>query len=101
MFLTTGGIMQYANTDKGKSTAEPKLPGRCPMCSGELVAKCGEINAWHWAHKSLEDCDTWSEGETQWHLDWKSFFPPQYTEVTVTKDGIKHRADVRLNSGGM
>ena len=29
------------------------LPGQravCPCCKSEVNAKCGEVNAWHWAH---------------------------------------------------
>jgi competence protein CoiA len=58
--------MYYANTDVGKIAAEPGIKGFCPMCASEMIPKCGEINAHHWAHKALGDCDTWSDGETAW-----------------------------------
>lgn len=28
-----------------------------------------------------EDCDNWSEGETEWHKEWKSYWPIQNREV--------------------
>jgi len=70
------------------------LKGNCPACGGETISKCGEIVVHHWAHKS-RDCDKWSEGETQWHRDWKNCFPSDWQEV-VHKDesGNIHRADI-------
>ena len=43
----------------------------------------------HFAHESCADCDAWSEGETEWHLDWKSCVPEDQREVVI---GC-HRAD--------
>jgi competence protein CoiA len=76
------------------STAEPRLAGHCPQCDSEVIAKCGPVNAWHWAHKAT-DCDTWSEPLTQWHADWQSRFPIKWCEIPVGD----HRADVRLPGG--
>lgn len=80
--------MLYA---KDKSVAMPGMRGECPTCGGELIAKCGEIVEWHWAHTSA-DCDHWSEPETEWHSKWKECFPLECREVTV---GM-HRADVLI-----
>jgi hypothetical protein len=71
--------------------AAPGATGTCPSCSSDVVAKCGSKVVWHWAHRSLEDCDTWSEGETSWHAAWKSRF--ERTEVLIRRDGVTHRAD--------
>ena len=60
------------------------------MCGGAVIAKCGEIIAWHWAH-DVSDCDTWSEGESEWHAEWKRRFPIEWQEVIVGN----HRADVK------
>jgi hypothetical protein len=54
-----------------------------------VIAKCGEIMVWHWSHLAA-DCDPWSEGESEWHLAWKSRFPVECREVTMGP----HRADV-------
>lgn len=50
---------------------------------------------WHWAHKSLIDCDPWYEPESQWHVDWKMLFPADCQEVVVGR----HRADVKTARG--
>lgn len=72
----------------------------CPLCKATVRAKCGQIMAWHWAHISCKDCDTWSEGETRWHLDWKQIVgdvSPSFTEVSMGP----HRADIRFPSGNV
>lgn len=83
--------MLYANDFyKNKILAKPKIKGLCPFCNEELISRCGEINIWHWSHKSIIDCDSWAYGETEWHLKWKSLVKPEFCEV-----GIKnHRADI-------
>lgn len=64
----------------------------CPVCKAEVIPRCGEINIWHWAHKNKEECDSWSEGETEWHKEWKERFPKECREVTIGN----HRADIFL-----
>ena len=71
---------------------EPSLSGLCPMCDGEMIAKCGDINIWHWAHKS--ECPYNYEIETAWHRDWKQAFPPEWIETVIVQHGERHRADV-------
>ena len=78
-------------------TATPQASASCPMCLSPLVAKCGRTVAWHWSHCSLKDCDEWAEGETPWHLAWKSRFAD--SEVTITRNGKSHRADVVSSRG--
>jgi competence protein CoiA len=82
--------------DKGnnKITALPQLQAECPNCRKKVISKCGEINIWHWAHESLEECDTFSEGETQWHLKWKQLMKKDFTEVVIQN----HRADILINN---
>ena len=86
--------MIWADTADGKSTAAPGASGNCPACGGDLIAKCGTIVSWHWAHKTC-DCDHWSEPESEWHLDWKRKFPQKFQEVTIGP----HRADVLCPKG--
>jgi|688.fasta_scaffold01162_38 competence protein CoiA len=76
--------------------ATPKENGVCPSCGSRVVSKCGSKVVWHWAHESLEDCDSWSEGETLWHAAWKSRFA--YTEVPLERGGERHRADALSDS---
>jgi competence protein CoiA len=40
-----------------KISPEPRLKAICSYCESPVIAKCGNINIWHWAHKSLKDCD--------------------------------------------
>lgn len=83
--------MMYANNKNGiKIEPSPKITGVCRNCNQAVVSKCGAINIWHFAHVSLKDCDTWSEGETEWHRKWKEFFPEHEREVIIQP----HRADV-------
>lgn len=84
----------YANLDGVRQLPQRGARGRCPLCDSEVIAKCGEINAWHWAHLRL-DCDPWSEGESAWHLGWKNLFPEAWREVVVGN----HRADIRTPGG--
>lgn len=92
--------MFYAMSHEGmKIRAYPEAEAICPECLEPVVAKCGIINIWHWAHKSKGDCDIWSEHETQWHLMWKNYFPIDNVEVLIEKEGKKHRADILTNDG--
>lgn len=72
--------------------------GICPLCSGVVISKCGEINIHHWAHKQKEECDSWSEPETYWHKSWKEAFPIENREVVMEKDGKRHFADIYTDS---
>jgi competence protein CoiA len=85
----------YANTpSETRVTATPRARASCPACSGEVLAKCGKIVSWHWAHVGA-DCDPWSEPMTQWHLDWQAEAPPERREVIMGP----HRADLVTPDG--
>lgn len=43
----------------------------CPACKGRVDLKYGSIRQPHFAHHSLEECQTFSEGETRQHLEGK------------------------------
>jgi len=87
--------MMLALVDGQRSYAQPKQVGHCELCGGIAIPKCGRINVWHWAHKSLQDCDTWAEPITAWHADWQAHFPVDCCEIPIGR----HRADVRSPSG--
>ena len=88
--------MLIANCSDGEPCqAAPGESAFCPGCGEEVVAKCGEVNVWHWAHKSRDDCDPWSEPESEWHIGWKNLFPRINQEVVLPP----HRADIRTDSG--
>lgn len=94
--------MLYAKTNIDtpiKTTASPGAAGFCPHCDTPTIAKCGEIKAWHWAHKQRTNCDPWSEPESPWHLWWKEQVEQKNCEVTIEKDGIRHRADIATPDG--
>lgn len=88
--------MKFANIDGQRRAAEPSLSGECPVCGATTIARCGEKNIWHWAHKGKRNCDRWWEHETDWHRDWKNHFPVEWQEVVCwADDGEKHVADVK------
>jgi competence protein CoiA len=78
-----------------RAEASPGARAACPGCRLPVIAKCGDILAWHWAHAVGDDCDPWHEPETRWHLDWKQRFPAAWQETVIGR----HRADVRTPSG--
>jgi competence CoiA-like predicted nuclease len=86
--------MQYAKLDGLRCTAQPKLKAICEHCNSSVHAKCGSKVVWHWAHVSVENCDSWYEPETQWHRNWKNNFGQDRSEISVVKDGVRHIADV-------
>lgn len=88
--------MLYALDTNGASIpASPGMTAVCPGCGGTVLAKCGEINEWHWAHTVGGDCDPWSESECLWHSYWKAFFLPENVEVPMET----HRADIVNRQG--
>lgn len=92
--------MLIALVNNQRALAAPKLKGLCPACKQGVTAKCGEHRAWHWAHVSKKDCDSWWE-ETEWHRVWKAKFPVDWQEIVLldTQTGEKHVADVRTGRG--
>lgn len=76
-------IWAIKNNVKLKATSKDRA--NCSLCNKEVIAKCGEIKIWHWAHKSNIDCDDWFEPESEWHLNWKDEFPKECQEVTIKK----------------
>lgn len=101
--------MQYAtplNAINGSDRIEPTKGAHalCPVCSQEVIARCGTKRRWHWAHQKDCQCgDQWWENETDWHRHWKEEFPPDYREVVLRDEatGEVHRADVRLQNSGL
>lgn len=77
---------EYGDLD----TLEPGARANCLDCDATLIAKCGEINRWHWAHQGNAICT--GEGEGAWHLAWKHWAAHQGAEVELTDH--PHRADI-------
>lgn len=92
--------MKFALINGQNHEALPNLSGRCPACDQVVIAKCGEVKIWHWAHKGRRTCDPWWENETEWHRSWKGKFPESWQEVVhKAEDGEKHIADVKTDQG--
>ena len=92
--------MKFAVVNGQRQEAQPDLSGTCPTCESAVVARCGEVNIWHWAHRGRLGCDIWWENETEWHRAWKGRFPVDWQEVVHrAENGEKHIADVRTGPG--
>ncbi|MEZ4815540.1 MAG: competence protein CoiA family protein [Bdellovibrionota bacterium] len=90
--------MKYALIDNERHEAKPESKGTCPSCGDAMVAKCGEVKIWHWAHRGKRICDHWWENETEWHRSWKSNFPVEWQEcIHHASDGERHIADVKTS----
>lgn len=68
--------------------------GKCPACNGDILAKCGEINIWHWAHKNSDECSYENESETYWHRYYKKYVPTEWIEQIIRAKGEMRRADI-------
>ena len=73
--------MEYATVDGERSKPFVGGKGCCPMCGAEMIAKCGPRVLHHWAHKGRRNCDPWWENETDWHREWKGYFPENCREI--------------------
>ena len=93
--------MKFALYGGERVKAATNLKGAvCQECDAEVIARCGDKNIHHWAHKSNKKCDHWWDTETQWHRDWKNEFPIDWQEVVHTsKTGEKHIADIKTPNG--
>jgi hypothetical protein len=90
--------LKYAHSQEQiRIAAAPGATGTCPICRETLRPRCGEIVTWHWAHKSVIDCDPWQEPETEWHRHWKQFASED--RVEVVRGG--HRADLISPDGAV
>jgi len=80
--------MKYALNDGNKVEASKGAKGFCPSCGSELIAKCGEVNVNHWAHKGNRNYDSWWENETDWHRSWKDKFPMDWQEARAFRPDL-------------
>lgn len=94
-----GGV-KFALVNEVRREPHPGLTGLCTLCRSPMVAKCGNVRIWHWAHYGVRNCDPWWENETEWHRNWKGHFPPDWQEVEHRSEtGERHRADVKTDRG--
>ena len=92
--------MKYALVNGVKKTAELKEVGICICCNNPVRAYCGLERVHHWKHMDAMACDSWSEGETEWHREWKNHFDVSQQEIIRydPESGEKHIADVYIES---
>jgi competence protein CoiA len=91
--------LKFALVGVERREAQRGLSAVCPVCGDPVIAKCGNIRRWHWAHRGHLTCDPWWE-ETEWHRGWKGEFPEHWQEVIHrSESGEKHIADVKTESG--
>ena len=89
--------MLFARVNGEKILAKPNSTGKCPLCEEIVYSKCGEVKVWHWSHYKDEDCDSWYEPETEWHKNWKLIFGKDNCEIIISKDGVRHIADIQTS----
>jgi len=79
--------MQFAINKESKERVLPTPHSHafCPLCQFPLVAKCGSVNIWHWAHTFNSNCPG-AKLETAWHRRMKEKFPPNQCEIIVKND---------------
>lgn len=93
--------MGLAIVDGARCKPRPGLKGACPACGRTAIARCGDLNRWHWAHAGRRHCDPWYENEGPWHREWKQRFPLDMHEIVHFDHvrGEKHVADIRRPDG--
>jgi len=83
--------MMYALTQDGaRIRARRGVRAWCPICSTQVIGRCGTIVAHHWAHVGHAECDLWAERDSAWHRAWQQAVPPERREVVIGQ----HRADI-------
>lgn len=65
----------------------------CPECEEVVVARCGEVMVWHFAHKAESDCPRSHVGETREHLEAKTI-----VGRAMVKAGYSVAVEERLGS---
>ena len=95
--------MRYA-IDNKNNKIEVSSSGQlafCEGCNSAVKGRKGFKNIAHWYHVNKNECDSWYEPITKWHLDWQNIFPVKNREVTLfdNETNIVHRADVKLDNG--
>ena len=93
--------MLLAQTDDYRAIrASPGGNASCPECGQPVLAKCGQVLVWHWAHHAGSAHCPHSGGETAWHLNWKAWAHDHGCQVEkAVVEGF--RADIVTPSGGI
>ena len=51
-----------------ETSLQRKEPYSCPGCQGVVLLRHGQVMCPHFAHKTLQDCQFFSENESSQHL---------------------------------
>lgn len=72
----------------------------CPDCNNVVIGRNGSIRPKHWYHQTSQDCDSWYEPITPWHVEWQSHFPKECQEFSLIdeENNSRHRADIYLKN---
>ena len=92
-------VMTFSLVNGRRTLAAKGLRGVCPACGSPTRAHCGSVYVHHWKHINTDDCDTWYEPISKWHIDWQNHFPVEWQENVIRKESIFHRADVLTSTG--
>lgn len=92
--------MRLALVNNERTLPTRGATGLCPVCSSEVIAKCGDVRIHHWAHRGERVCDHWWEPKTNWHYEWQGKFPLSWQErIQTSPTGERHVADVLTEHG--
>lgn len=64
----------------------------CPACGSVLIIKNGKVMKAHFAHKNKKGCESFSEGETQEHLEGKALIAKWCEE-----EGVAYQLEAYLS----
>lgn len=79
--IDSQGLIAYINEVNSQNKSQYK----CIECNGEMIARTGEINKWHFAHKNIENCS----GEGYLHkLAKRVFFENKAMQIISYKEFI-------------
>lgn len=92
--------MMIACLGEERIKAVPGAKGTCQSCEKEVVARCGEVNVHHFAHRSKEACEASRYGMTEWHMGWLDSFPKECVEYRLKSGGKLHIADLVVMNRG-
>jgi hypothetical protein len=89
-------VSYLADVNGEPTTATPGAHGTCRQCEAPMLAKCGRIVPWHWAHVArVAHCDPWQQPDTRWTLAIKQRLADDGAEIEtiVEHDGERHIVD--------
>jgi hypothetical protein len=69
------------DSNSQRITPSPGQRAVCPCCKSEVNAKCGEVNAWHWAHLPDAALQRNCVHFSAWAARWKSLVSPAQCEI--------------------